>query len=122
MASKNKKIAGRIRRKRSIRKRISGTAQRPRLSVYRSSQHIYAQVVDDVSGATLATASSLSPEIRTQAEGKKKTEMAGLVGRLVAERCLAKDIEQVVFDRNGFIYHGRVKAVAEAAREGGLKF
>jgi large subunit ribosomal protein L18 len=122
MASKNKKIAGRIRRKRSIRKRISGTAQRPRLSVYRSSQHIYAQVVDDVTGATLATASSLSPEIRTQAEGKKKTEMAGLVGRLVAERCLAKDIEQVVFDRNGFIYHGRVKAVAEAAREGGLKF
>lgn len=122
MANKNKKTAGRLRRKRSIRKRISGTAERPRLSVFRSSQHIYAQVVDDTTGVTLAAASTLSPEIRGEREGKKKTELAGLVGKLVAERCKAKNIEQVVFDRNGFIYHGRVKAVADAAREGGLQF
>lgn len=122
MANKNKKAAGRLRRKRSIRNRISGTPDRPRLSVFRSSHHIYAQVVDDSNGVTLASASSLSPEVRAEREGKKKTEMAGLVGKLVAERCLAKEISQVVFDRNGFIYHGRVKAVAEAARESGLKF
>ena len=122
MAIKNKKAAGRIRRKRSIRKRISGTSQRPRVSVFRSGQHIYAQVVDDASGATLASASTLNPEIRGEREGKKKAEMASLVGKLLAERCLAKSIEQVVFDRNGYIYHGRVKAVAEGARQGGLKF
>lgn len=122
MGSKNKKVAGRIRRKRSIRKRLSGTAARPRLSVFRSSQHIYAQVIDDVTGKTLTAASTLSPEIRNQRDGKKKSELAGLVGELVAKRCLGQSVEQVVFDRNGFIYHGRVKAVAEAAREAGLVF
>ncbi len=122
MAVKNKKTAGRMRRKRSIRKRISGSTERPRLSVFRSDKHIYAQVIDDTTGATLAAASTLSPEIRGEREGKKKVELATLVGRLVAEKCKAKEIEAVVFDRNGFIYHGRIKAVADGAREGGLTF
>ena len=122
MTTKNDKVAGRLRRKRSIRKRVSGSPLRPRLSVFRSGKHIYAQVVDDTRGVTLASASSLCEEIRTQAEGKKKTEISVLVGQLVAARCKAAEISQVVFDRNGFIYHGRVKAVAEAAREGGLQF
>ncbi|MBU0552692.1 50S ribosomal protein L18 [Myxococcota bacterium] len=122
MALKNKRVAARLRRKRAIRKRLSGTTQRPRLSVFRSSQHIYAQVIDDTQGVTLAAASSLSKEIVAQREGKKKGELAVMVGALIAERCLARDIKKVVFDRNGFIYHGRVKAVADAAREGGLEF
>lgn len=122
MAENNKKLASRLRRKRSIRKRIIGTAERPRLSVYRSSIHMYAQVIDDDSGTTLAAASTLSPEIREKREGKKKSEMAALVGQLLAQRCQAQNITRVVFDRNGFIYHGRVKAVAEGAREAGLQF
>ena len=122
MTDSNQKVAGRLRRKRSIRKRISGTAERPRLSVFRTSMHMYAQVIDDDTGITLAAASTLSPEVRTQREGKKKSELATLVGQLVAQKCQAKNITKVVFDRNGFIYHGRVKAVAEGAREGGLDF
>jgi large subunit ribosomal protein L18 len=122
MAAKNKKTAARLRRKRSVRKRLSGTTARPRLSVYRSNTHTYAQVIDDDNGVTLASASTLSKAIRDGAEGKKKTELATLVGTLIAERCKEKKIETVVFDRNGFIYHGRVKAVADAAREGGLEF
>lgn len=122
MATKNKKEAARLRRKRSIRKRISGSAERPRLSVYRSNQHIYAQVIDDATGTTLAAASSRSAEIRGECAERQKADVAGLVGKLVAEKCNAKGISQVVFDRNGFIYHGRVKAVADAAREAGLQF
>jgi large subunit ribosomal protein L18 len=122
MTDSNQKVAGRLRRKRSIRKRITGTAERPRLSVFRTSMHMYAQVIDDDTGITLAAASTLSPEVRTQREGKKKSELATLVGQLVAQKCQAKNITKVVFDRNGFIYHGRVKAVAEGAREGGLDF
>ena len=122
MAVKNKKTAARQRRKSSIRKRISGTKARPRLTVFRSNLHMYAQVIDDSSGATLAAASTLSAEIRPEREGKKKRELAALVGKLIAEKCLAKEIAAVVFDRNGFIYHGRVKAVAEGAREAGLRF
>ncbi len=122
MAVKNKKVAARRRRKLSIRKRLSGTAERPRLSVFRSNKHIYAQVVDDTAGVTLAAACSLTKEVADAIGGKKKSEIATLVGALIAERCKAKDIESVVFDRNGFVYHGRVKAVAEAAREAGLKF
>jgi len=118
----NKKVTARLRRKKSIRKRITGTAERPRLSVYRSNLHIYAQVIDDVAGRTVTEASTLAPDIRGEADGKRKMDQAQLVGKLIAERCLAKQIEAVVFDRNGFIYHGRVKAVADAAREGGLKF
>ena len=122
MASDKKRNATRIRRKRSIRKRLSGTTARPRLSVFRSSKHIYAQVIDDTTGETLVAASTQSPEIREDLNGKKKIERAALVGQLIAQKTLAKEIKTVVFDRNGFIYHGRVKAVAEAAREGGLVF
>lgn len=122
MAVKNKKEAARRRRKRSIRKRISGSAVRPRLSVFRSNQHIYAQVIDDATGTTLAAASSQSAEIRGECAGRQKADVAGMVGKLVAEKCSAKGIAQVVFDRNGFIYHGRIKAVADGAREAGLQF
>jgi len=118
----NKKVAARLRRKRSIRKRISGTAERPRLSVFRSNRHIYAQVIDDVSGQTLATASTLNGEMLEANQSEKKRDVASQVGKLLAARCLAQNIDAVVFDRNGFIYHGRVKALADGAREGGLRF
>lgn len=103
-----------------VRVRISGTSERPRLNVFRSLNHIYAQVIDDTIGHTLAAASSLEREIR-EAAGKK-TEKAALVGRLVAQRALARGIRKVVFDRGGYLYHGRVKALAEAARQAGLEF
>ena len=115
-----KKKELRLRRKAHIRKKVEGSAERPRLSVYRSLHHIYAQVIDDVSGKTLAAASTLSPELK-DGKGKKK-ELAKEVGKLVAKRCQEKQIAAVVFDRNGFVYHGRIAAVAEGAREGGLKF
>ena len=122
MSTALKKAASRLRRKRSIRKKISGTAERPRLSVFRSNKHIYAQVIDDVTGKTLASISTESPSVREEITDKKKTEAAQLVGQKIAEKCKELSIENVIFDRNGFIYHGRVKAVAEGAREGGLKF
>jgi len=115
-----KKQLLRLRRKAHIRKKVEGSQERPRLSVYRSLNHIYAQVIDDVSGKTLAAASTLSPELK-DGKGKKK-ELAKEVGRLVAKKCQEKQIAAVVFDRNGFMYHGRIAAVAEGAREGGLKF
>ncbi len=110
----------RERRKAHIRKKVEGSQERPRLSVYRSLNHIYAQVIDDITGKTLAAASTLSPELK-DGKGKKK-ELAKEVGKLVAKKCQEKQIEAVVFDRNGFMYHGRIAAVAEGAREGGLKF
>jgi large subunit ribosomal protein L18 len=122
MATDKKKNATRLRRKRSIRKRLSGTTARPRLSVFRSSKHIYAQVIDDTTRETLVSASTQSPELRDNIAGKQKIERATMVGQLIAQKTLAKEIQSVVFDRNGFIYHGRVKAVADAAREGGLIF
>jgi len=122
MATAVKKAASRLRRKRSIRKKISGTAERPRLSVYRSNKHIYVQVIDDVNGKTLASFSSENASVREETSDKKKTETAQIVGQRIAEKCKELSIEQVIFDRNGFIYHGRVKALAEGAREGGLKF
>ena len=115
-----KKQLLRLRRKAHIRKKVDGSHERPRLSVYRSLNHIYAQVIDDVSGKTLAAASTLSPELK-DGKGKKK-ELAKEVGKLVAKKCQEKQIAAVVFDRNGFMYHGRIAAVAEGAREGGLKF
>ena len=115
-----KKQLLRLRRKAHIRKKVEGSQERPRLSVYRSLTHIYAQVIDDVSGKTLAAASTLSPELK-DGKGKKK-ELAKEVGKLVAKKCQEKQIAAVVFDRNGFMYHGRIAAVAEGAREGGLKF
>lgn len=112
----------RRRRHERVRKTVVGTGDRPRLNVFRSLNEIYAQVIDDSQGHTIVAASSLDPELRDQAKGLKKTEQAKLVGDLVAKRALAKGVEQVVFDRGGYLYHGRVKALAEAAREGGLKF
>ena len=116
------KLEGRERRKARIRKRISGTPERPRLSVFRSARHIYAQVVDDTGGGTLAAASTLSPDLRGTLEADDKTGAAKKVGALIAKMCLERKVEKVVFDRNGFLYHGRIKALAEAAREAGLNF
>jgi len=115
-----KKRELRGRRKARIRFKVSGSSERPRLSVYRSLNHIYAQVIDDASGKTLAAASTLSPELK-DAKGKK-LEQAKQVGKLVAKKCQDAKIAAVVFDRNGFNYHGRIAAVAAGAREGGLKF
>lgn len=111
----------RKRRQRRIRRKISGTAERPRLNVYRSLHHIYAQVIDDVAGHTLVAASTVDKEIAAQLDGKKKQEQAALVGKIVAQRARDAGIEEVVFDRGGYLYHGRVKALADGAREGGLK-
>jgi large subunit ribosomal protein L18 len=105
-----------------MRKRISGTPERPRLCVHRSTRHIRAQVVDDASGRTLVSASSLDKEVRAQIKGGGNIAASKVVGKMVAERALAKGVEKVVFDRGGYQYHGRVQAVAEAAREAGLKF
>jgi large subunit ribosomal protein L18 len=101
---------------------VSGTSSRPRLCVFRSLSHIYAQVIDDSQGHTLTTASTLDPEIRGELNGKAKAAQAALVGTVVAKRALSLGIDQVVFDRGGYQYHGRVKALAEAARQAGLKF
>ncbi len=117
-----KKHASRQKRKGHIRVRVSGSTERPRLSVYRSLNHIYAQVIDDVSGKTLVAASTLSAELKEAKSAGKKKDKAKEVGKLVAKLCAAAQIDAVVFDRNGFNYHGRVAAVAEGAREGGLKF
>lgn len=112
----------RKRRHRRIRSRVSGTAERPRLNVFRSLNHIYVQVINDDDGHTLVSVSTLESELAPEMEGKTKKEQAAVVGKVVAERALDAGITEVVFDRGGYPYHGRVKAVAEAAREGGLKF
>lgn len=112
----------RKRRHRRIRAKISGTAERPRLNVYRSLKNIYAQVIDDREGHTLVAASTLEPDLSSELEGKTKKEQAAVVGRVVAERALEAGISRVVFDRGGYPYHGRIKAVAEAARKSGLEF
>ena len=117
-----KRLEGRERRKLRTRSKISGTSDRPRLSVFRSAKHIYAQVIDDVAGSTLATASTLTKTVRGDVGDKNKSDAAKLVGAAIAEACKAKGIEKVVFDRNGYIYHGRIKALADAAREAGLQF
>lgn len=105
---------------RRIRRRVRGTAERPRLAIFRSAKHIYAQIINDDEGRTLAAASTLDPELRGKLNGAGKIDAARAVGRLIAERALAKGIERVVFDRGGYRYHGRVKALADAAREAGL--
>jgi large subunit ribosomal protein L18 len=112
----------RLRRHRRVRKTVVGSSQRPRLNVFRSLHHIYAQVIDDSAGHTLVSASSMDREIRDQCQGLQKAEAAKIVGRVVAERALTHGVKQVVFDRGGYRYHGRVKALAEAAREAGLDF
>jgi len=111
----------RKKRRQRVRNKISGVSQRPRLNVYRSLNNIYAQLIDDERGETLAAASSLSPEIKGAMSGGNR-EAAGAVGKLIAARALEKGIKQVVFDRAGYVYHGRVKALADGAREGGLEF
>lgn len=114
--------AARIRRHVRLRKRVKGTEERPRLAVYRSLSHIYAQVIDDVERVTIAAASDMEADVKAQAAGKKKSEVATLVGSLVAERAKAKGVTRVVFDRGGYAFHGRIKALAESARENGLEF
>ena len=121
MAKKNRAVA-RKKRHRRVRKHVVGSPERPRLNVFRSVRHIRAQVIDDRCGCTLAAASSLDPELKVKLEGLNKTDQARLVGELVAERALAQNIKQVVFDRGGYRYHGRVRALAEGARSGGLSF
>ncbi len=120
MGVKNKKEFRRTRIKHRIRKIVNGSAERPRLSVFRSNKQIYVQLIDDVTGRTLLAASSREKGLVEQQVNK--TEMAKLVGKLIAEKAKEQGFESVVFDRNGYLYHGRVKALAEAAREGGLKF
>jgi large subunit ribosomal protein L18 len=115
-------IVGRERRKFRIRRKISGTPERPRLTVFRSAKHIYAQVVDDAAGSTLAHASTLSKDVRTDISEATKTDAAKQVGKAIAKALLAKGVDKVVFDRNGYLYHGRIRALADAAREAGLKF
>lgn len=118
MAKPSKKVQNRMRIKRRVRSKITGSAARPRLSVFRSNHHIYAQLIDDLSGATLAAASSLT----LPTDGKAPVEVSKEVGKQLAERAKAAGIEAAVFDRNGYRYHGRVRALAEGAREGGLQF
>jgi large subunit ribosomal protein L18 len=101
--------------------KISGTPERPRLNVFRSLNHIYAQVIDDVAGNTLVSASTMDKEVAEQVAGKKKQEQAAIVGKIIAQRALDSGIKEVVFDRGGYLYHGRIKALADGAREGGLK-
>ena len=114
--------AARVRRHARVRKTVAGTPQRPRLAVYRSLTHIYAQVIDDGSGKTLAAASTLSADLKGTLDAGNKTDAAKKVGTLIAKICLDKKVDKVVFDRNGYLYHGRVKALADAAREAGLAF
>jgi large subunit ribosomal protein L18 len=122
MGSLNPKKRARLTRKKRIRKKLVGTPERPRLSVFRSARHIYAQLVDDTHGQTLVTASSMDKSVKEQPVFENKIAVAGFVGKLLGERAVEKGLRQVVFDRNGFLYHGRVKAVSESAREAGLEF
>ncbi len=117
----DKRLA-RLRRKKRIRKKIRGTSERPRLCVFRSAKHIYAQVIDDDRGVTLVQASTLSKELRGSLDSLSKKEAARKVGELVAKKALEKGIKKIVFDRNGFLYHGRIKELADAARQNGLEF
>jgi large subunit ribosomal protein L18 len=122
MSSEKAREEARKRRQRRVRAHVSGTADRPRLNVYRSLAHIYAQVIDDVTGVTLVSASTVDSELRAELAGKKKAEQAKAVGQAVAKRALAKGLTKVTFDRGGYRYHGRIKALADGAREGGLEF
>jgi large subunit ribosomal protein L18 len=116
------RVENRAARQSRVRRKVRGSEQIPRLSVYRSLHHIYVQVISDESGRTLVAASTLSPDVRGSLKTARDLSAAKTVGKTIAARCLEKGINQVVFDRNGFLYHGRVKALADAAREAGLKF
>jgi len=116
------KIESRDRRRRRIRKRVEGDSSRPRLTVFRSNKHIYAQVIDDIANRALVAVSTATKALASELQGQKKSDAAKLVGIAIAKACTEKGIMQVVFDRNGYAYHGRVSALAEGAREGGLEF
>ena len=122
MGNTAKKVIARQKRHFRVRNKVSGTPQRPRLNVFRSLCHIYAQVIDDQAGNTLCAASTIDPEIKGSITNGGNIQAAAAVGNLIAKRCLDAGVSEVVFDRGGYIYHGRVKALAEAAREAGLKF
>ncbi len=122
MVSKESRSEVRRAKHRRMRNRISGTTQRPRLAVFRSNNHMYAQIIDDTVGNTLVSASTLQKEVAEQVEKTNNVEAAAVLGKVIAERAKAKGIDTVVFDRGGFIYQGKVKALAEAAREAGLEF
>lgn len=122
MGSTSKRLSGRIKRKERVRKKISGTSERPRLCVFRSSSHIYAQIINDQTGKTLVEASTVSPELAGEIKHGGNIESAQKVGTLVAKRALAQKVNKVVFDKSGFLYHGRIKALADAARSAGLEF
>jgi large subunit ribosomal protein L18 len=122
MGATNPSKVSRLKRKKRIRKQLSGTDQMPRMSVFRSSKHIYAQLIDDVSGRTLAAASSMEKVVRDQPKFESKVAAAEHIGKILGERAIEKGVKKVVFDRNGFQYHGRVKAVSKGARDAGLVF
>ena len=122
MGATNPSKVSRLKRKKRIRKQLSGTDQMPRMSVFRSSKHIYAQLIDDVSGRTLAAASSMEKVVRDQPKFESKVAAAEHIGKILGERAIEKGVKTVVFDRNGFQYHGRVKAVSKGARDAGLVF
>ena len=122
MISKGDKNKARLKRHLRIRKNVTGTAERPRLNIFRSSKHIYAQLIDDVEGVTIAQASTLDPQLKETVETGGNVTAARLVGELVAKRAVEKNIKRVVFDRGGYLYHGRIQALADAAREAGLEF
>lgn len=118
----NLKTQARLKRKKRIRKKMAGSENRPRLCVFRSARHIYAQVIDDSRGHTITAASSVEKTVRENPESKNKVTTANMVGKIIGRRAMEKGVAKVVFDRNGFLYHGRVKAVSEGAREAGLEF
>lgn len=120
--AKETRAQGRIRRHQRVRRKVHGTAERPRLNVFRSLQHIYAQVINDDDGRTIAAASSLDPSLSESLAGLSKTDKAKEIGKVIAQRAKEHGVEQVVFDRGGYQYHGRVKALADASRESGLNF
>jgi large subunit ribosomal protein L18 len=122
MGTLNLRTQARLKRKKRIRRKLVGTANRPRLCVFRSARHIYAQVIDDSLGQTLAAASSMEKDVREKPESKNKLAAANSVGKIIGRRAKEKGFKKVVFDRNGFLYHGRIKAVSEGAREAGLEF
>jgi len=122
MGNLDLKKKARLKRKKRIRKHLVGTQQRPRLNVFRSSKHIYAQIIDDEHGHTLVAASSLEKVVKEQPEFENKVAAAGFIGKLIGERAIKKGLKKVVFDRGGFLFHGRVKAVSDSAREAGLDF
>ncbi|MBF0228603.1 MAG: 50S ribosomal protein L18 [Desulfamplus sp.] len=122
MANTSEKYISRVKRKKRIRKKMTGTQERPRLNIFRSASHIYAQIVNDIEGNTIVSASTLDKEFTDTGKKGGNKDAAVAVGKIVAKRALDKGINKVVFDRNGFLYHGRVKALSDGAREGGLQF